>query len=257
MKVSGSVDSSKVGAYTIKYTVTDAHGNTASTSRTVVVMSHDKPAAAAAAEPNGRVIYLTFDDGPSSYTSKLLDVLKKYGVKATFFVCGYGGSLDMMKREAAEGHTVAIHSLTHDYKKIYASEEAYFNDLNAMNEIIKQKTGSYSHVVRFPGGSSNKVSRFNPGIMTRLTKALGDAGYAYFDWNVDSNDAGGASSSDEVYRNVVNGCSGRKYSVVLQHDIKGFSVNAVERIIQWGLANGYTFAPLTVNSPVCHHGLNN
>ena len=74
---------------------------------------------------------------------------------------------------------------------------------------------------------------------------------------ISSNDAGGSSSADEVFRNVVNGIGCKNTSVVLQHDIKGFSVDAVEKIIVWGIANGYTFLPLDASSPTCHHGVNN
>ena len=126
----------------------------------------------------------------------------------------------------------------------------------ACEEMIYGLTGSYTELFRFPGGSSNTVSRFNPGIMSRLTKTLPDMGYCYFDWNVDSNDAGGATSSDEVYWNVVSGCS-HSANVVLQHDIKDFSVAAVERIISWGLNNGYQFLPLEASSYGAHHGVNN
>lgn len=257
VKIEGKVKSDTAGYYTITYSVEDAHHNAAVAKRTVIVRPKGGEAPQQSTSGAGKVIYLTFDDGPGPYTPKLLNVLKKYGVKATFFVTN-NGDTSLIAREAAEGHAVAIHTLTHNYAKIYASEEAYFNDLNAMNEIIKQQTGSYSRLLRFPGGSSNTVSRrYSSGIMTRLTKAVQEAGYRYFDWNVDSNDAGGATSADTVYRNVVNGCSGRAQSVVLQHDIKGFSVDAVERIIQWGQANGYTFLPLTMNSPGAHHGVNN
>ena len=93
--------------------------------------------------------------------------------------------------------------------------------------------------------------------MTRLTKRLEQDGYQYFDWNVDSNDAGGAKSAEEVFNNVTKGVSARTNSVVLQHDTQDFSVDAVERIIAWGLCNGYTFKALDKDSPTCHHGVNN
>ena len=94
-------------------------------------------------------------------------------------------------------------------------------------------------------------------IMTRLAYEVQARGFRYFDWNVDSRDAGGARSADEVYENVVKGIGSKKFSVVLQHDTQGFSVSAVERIIQWGLANGYTFEPLRMDSPSCQHSPNN
>ena len=93
--------------------------------------------------------------------------------------------------------------------------------------------------------------------MSLLAKEVENKGYVYFDWNVDSFDAGGASTASQVARNVINGCKGREASVVLQHDIKKYSVEAVEEILQWGLENGYTFLPLQEDSPTCHHKISN
>jgi hypothetical protein len=95
--------------------------------------------------------------------------------------------------------------------------------------------------------------------MSRLTKSLEEKGFRYFDWNVDSNDAGGTTSTSGVARNVINGISrsSRKHNYVLQHDVHGYSVNAVEQIIQWGLDNGYTFKAITMDSPDCQHNVNN
>lgn len=205
---------------------------------------------------NGRVIYLTFDDGPSCYTEKLLDVLDRYGVKATFFVVN-NGYVHLLDDIVQRGHTIAIHASCHIYSQIYASEEAYFADMTLMRDIIYAQTGVYTNLLRFPGGSSNTVSCFNPGIMTRLTRAVEDMGYAYFDWNVDSNDAGGAVTPAAVARNVIAGCKNQQVSVVLQHDTKGYSVDAVESIILWGLENGYTFQALNEFSPVIHHNIAN
>ena len=206
--------------------------------------------------PEGKVVYLTFDDGPGPYTDQLLDVLKANDVKATFFVVGdhYGKT---MKRIVDEGHSIGVHSITHNYQEIYASPEAYFADILGMQEIIYRNTGVRTTLMRFPGGSSNLVSSFNKGIMTYLTEAVQDAGFQSFDWNVDSNDAGGAKSADEVFNNVTDGISKHKTSVVLQHDIHPFSVKAVERIIQWGKAHGYTFLPLQPDSYGARHGVNN
>jgi peptidoglycan/xylan/chitin deacetylase (PgdA/CDA1 family) len=251
--VSGGIDPYLPGSYTISYTVEDSYGNTATASRTVTVSAGGLYNNGGT---NGKIIYLTFDDGPSAHTPYLLDVLKKYGVKATFFVVntGYIGTIS---RTAAEGHTVAIHSKTHNYKKIYTSEEAYFDDLYQMQQIIKNHTGKTTCMVRFPGGSSNTVSNFNPGIMTRLAQALGEKGFYYFDWNVSSGDAGLVDTRDEVFNNVIQGIKGRSASVVLQHDSHWYSVQAVEKIIVWGLVNGYTFLPMNENSPGCHHGIRN
>ena len=251
--VSGSVNTYRAGTYKLTYTVQDSFGNTASATRTVKVKAKPKPATVT---PSGKVIYLTFDDGPGPYTRQLLDVLKKYNVKATFFVVNTK-YVNLLSDIAAEGHSIGIHSATHTYSEIYASEEAYFEDLQKMQNIIEEKTGIKTTLLRFPGGSSNKVSSFNPGIMTRLTKAVEDMGYQYFDWNVSSGDAGGTKDTDQVFQNVISGVQKHNVSIVLQHDIKSYSVAAVERIIAWGLENGYTFCALDSSSPTAHHGVNN
>ncbi len=277
--VSGVVDNLNSGIYTLQYSVTNKKGLTAKMDRTVYVIPKpetgndasqgettpdgtqpplvDLPTGGTTIQPNGKVIYLTFDDGPSAHTARLLDVLAKYDVKATFFVMNTS-NIGMISRTAQEGHTVAIHTYTHRYSQIYASDQAFLADLQAMQDLIYQHTGVRSTITRFPGGSSNSVSSaYNKGIMTRLTKELQNRGFQYFDWNVDSNDAGGAKTAEDVFRNVTKGVATRTYSVVLQHDTQDFSVDAVERIIAWGLCNGYTFKALDMDSPLCHHGVNN
>lgn len=260
VQVTGKLDRFTPGEYELTYTVTDSFKNTASVKRTVCVEEWnindgDIPFVG---EPNGKVIYLTFDDGPSQYTPKLLDVLKKYNVKATFFVVNTA-YIGTVKRIASEGHTLALHTATHVYKDIYASEDAYFKDLQTIQRIVRDLTGRECTIIRFPGGSSNKSSSFNPGIMTRLTKLVEEKGYTYFDWTIDSKDTGGAKTPEAVCQNVISGVLNEKrdYSIVLQHDIKSYSVDAVEAIILWGLANGYTFLPMDVNTPVYHHTVRN
>ena len=250
----GTVSKYTAGTYTISYTVQDAAGNVAIAERTVIVKA--SAGNQGTVQPNGKVIYLTFDDGPSQYTPQLLDILDKYGVKATFFVVNTP-YVHLVEDIVERGHAIGVHSTTHEFKTIYASEDAFFADLTKMRDIIYNRTGVYTNLIRFPGGSSNTISKFNPGIMSRLTKAVEDMGYHYFDWNVDSDDAGSTRTKDGVVTNVINGCKNRKISIVLQHDIKGYSVNAVEEILIWGLENGYTFLPLDMSSPTAHHGVNN
>ena len=247
-----NIDTSKIGVYNINYSVTDSSNNTGTATRKIYV--YQQQTLEQTRNPGNKVVYLTFDDGPYKYTSSLLDVLDKYNVKATFFVTNqYPAYQYLIAEEARRGHTVAIHSYSHKYSEIYSSEEAYFNDLNAMREIIINQTGKAPSIVRFPGGTDNTVSRhYNIGIMSRLTSALSNMGYRYCDWNVSSGDAGGVQTRDSVYNNVTTGIANRNVSVVLQHDIKGFSVDAVEDIIVWGLANGYTFLPLDTSSPMVH-----
>ena len=255
VKVSGDYSIYTPGTYTITYSVTDTFGNIAEVTRTLVVnrVQQQQPTVV----PGDKVIYLTFDDGPGPHTPRLLNILAQYNVKATFFVVGTA-NLNYLDDIVNGGHSIAIHTNTHDYAEIYASEEAFFADLNAIHQKILDRTGVDTKLMRFPGGSSNSVSKkYCQGIMTSLTKAVEAQGYRYFDWNVDSKDAGGAKTAEEVFQNVINGVSKRNVSVVLQHDIWGYSVDAVESIIVWGLSNGYTFLPLDETSPTAHHPVNN
>ncbi|MBQ6431415.1 MAG: polysaccharide deacetylase family protein [Oscillospiraceae bacterium] len=251
--VSGEVDCYHKGVYEITYTAEDDYHNVAMVTRTVNVVPVPQPDKV---DPGDKVIYLTFDDGPSPYTKQLLDVLDAYNVKATFFVVNTAYS-DLIAEEFARGHSIGIHTASHNYDKIYASEEAYFEDLQIMQDLIVSLTGQRTTLVRFPGGSSNTVSKFNPGIMTTLAADLTDMGYQYFDWNVSSGDAGETTETQRVFENVINGVQWQNVSIVLQHDIKDFSVAAVEQIIIWGLNNGYTFLPLDSTSPTSHHRIAN
>ena len=204
------------------------------------------------------VIYLTFDDGPGPYTAELLDVLKRYGVKATFFVTGAGDD-DLVAREYKEGHAVGLHTWSHDYAYIYGSVDNFMADLARVQERVKNVTGQETQLMRFPGGSSNTVSRRYDGrshIMSQLVGEVERRGYVYFDWNTDSGDAGGSRTTEAVIAQVTGGLKDGP-NVVLQHDTKGFSVAAVENIIKYGRDNGYMFAALDKDAFTAHHGVNN
>ncbi len=243
--VEGSVNSQVPGTYTLTYKVTDSSGNVTSAKRTVTVK---KPIPAT----GDKVIYLTFDDGPCAYTKSLLDVLDKYNVKATFFVTGANPSYYNMIGEAyRRGHTIAVHTYSHVYKDIYKSFDAYWADFTKIKNIVVQQTGVEPWLVRFPGGTGNTVSRKHcKGVMTQIAQEMASRGYTYCDWNVSSGDAGGATTEQQIINNVINGCSGKKNCIVLQHDINKKSVNAVDDIIQWGINNGYVFKAMTPDSPV-------
>lgn len=250
--VEGTVDVTKIGAYTLTYTSTDSSNNSTSVTRTVYVYSAQ---GTTDVEPNGKIVYLTFDDGPGPYTEQLLDILDKYNVKVTFFVTGqYSDYHDMIGEAHRRGHTIALHTYSHRFENIYASTSAYYDDLNKIKSLCIEQTGVAPTIVRFPGGTSNTTSKnYCSGIMTSLTQSLPANGYQYCDWNVDSKDAGGATTSHAVAQNVISAISEFKNSFVLQHDTKQYSVEAVEEIICWGLANGYTFMPMDANSPMFHH----
>ena len=242
---SGSVDSNKEGTYEITYTVSDSNGNKAEVKRRVIVS-------------NG-IIYLTFDDGPNMGTTNvILDILKEEGVKATFFVTNKGDD-SLIKREYDEGHTVALHTASHDYSIIYSSDDAYFNDLYSVQDRVKRITGEESKIIRFPGGSSNTVSRrYSPGIMSRLTKETLNRGFKYYDWNLSSGDAaGGSPSPSDIYNNVVSNLRHDRVNMVLMHDIKTYTRDALRDIIRYGKNNGYRFEKITYDTEMITQRVNN
>ena len=254
----GKVIPYRVGTYELSYSITNAQGQTVRAVRTVTV---EPQQIAGTIEPEEKTIYLTFDDGPGPYTEQLLKVLDRNDVKATFFVTAAEPRyLPVIAKAYRAGHKIGVHSYGHDYDRIYASEEAFFEDFLKIQDIILQQTGSYTDILRFPGGSSNTISSVSPGIMTLLTDEVRSLGYQYFDWNVQSGDAGETSHTSEVVRNVIEGIEGLpegEAAIVLQHDNRRFSVDAVEKIIQWGKENGYTFRSLDCTSPPAHFNLAN
>ena len=207
---------------------------------------------------NGKVIYLTFDDGPSKYTDNILNILDKYNVKATFFLVCSNNLEEYTKKYIQKGHTIGLHSCSHNYKQIYSSKDAYFEDLNKLKNRISISSGYDSIFLRFPGGSSNTVSKFNKGIMSSLTREVEQNGYRYYDWNVDSNDAGGANEK-QVYENVINSLkkNDRNKVVILMHDTKEATKNSLENIIKESINLGYTFSEINYATPMIHHSINN
>lgn len=209
--------------------------------------------------PGRRIIYLTFDDGPYMYTRSLLNTLAKYHVPATFFVTNaYPGYSNLIRQEKLNGHQVAVHTYTHSYGQVYSSTSAYWRDFDRTNNLICRQTGEYTTLFRFPGGSSNTVSRnYCSGVMSALSRQAGEKGYIYFDWNVSSGDAGQTSSPGGVYSNCVGGVSRVNPAVVLCHDVKPWTVGAMDSFISWALDHGYAFLPLTEFSPTAHQRIAN
>ncbi len=207
------------------------------------------------------VIYLTFDDGPNRYsTPKVLKILKKNNVKATFFQLKPArADFDLTKRVLNEGHALAMHGYQHKYDIIYQSADTYRNNLDKQRKLFFNRFGVWCSVTRFPGGSSNTVSKYNPGVMTKITNKIHGWGYHYFDWNVSSGDAGGTKTASGVYKNVTSGLKKGRENVVLMHDFGGNdkTINALDRIIKYGKKHGYTFRTITASTTEHHHAVNN
>lgn len=254
----GFVDTSCEGTYYVLYDVSDSYGNAASATRTVTVEGEPVH------ETKG-VIYLTFDDGPSTkVTADILDTLEKYKVPATFFVIDYGTNqekIKLMKRAIKDGCTIGIHGYSHDYSKIYASADAYMENVTKLHDKLQADLGYDAHITRFPGGSSNTVSKdYCKGIMTDLVKEVQIEGYKYVDWNVDSTDASGNNvSTKKMIKSIKDNCDLEGYNVILMHDsdAKATTAKALPKIIKWAQKEGYEFKALTMDSPASHHKVNN
>lgn len=247
-----TIDSSKVdwnrqGIYEVTYSVKDSAQNVTTVTEPLRVVGK-----------NEKIVYLTFDDGPSVCTDQILDILRREHVKATFFVTAqFTHYLDRLSKIAKEGHAVAIHTYSHDFK-IYKSMEAYFSDLNKINDLIEKYTGKRTRILRFPGGSSNMVYRkynSDPRFMDRLCVALLDSGYQFVDWNLDSGDASGNNIAAD---RLVHSACGKYHNVecLLMHDTgaKKTTVTALPQIIRYFKQQGYEFGVLNSVDYVCWHG---
>lgn len=206
-------------------------------------------------EGDAHKVYLTFDDGPSSNTDKILDILKENQVKATFFVTGKEdeASKERYKRIVAEGHTLGMHSYSHKYSVIYQSKEAFENDFAQIQNLLYEVTGQECLYYRFPGGSSNHVSNID---MSEFIKELNENGITYFDWNVSSGDATSqAYKPEELVENVMADVVKYKTSVVLMHDAeaKKATADALSDMIQSLKAMGAELLPIDENTTVVQH----
>lgn len=233
--------------YEFVYTAIDSSGNMSIAKRKIVIATG--------------VICLTFDDGPSSVTPEVLDVLKENNIKATFFILDYSEqSKSMIQRIIDEGHTLAIHGMSHDYSKIYASAEATLENFTSLQKKIKKDFNYDVKYVRFPGGASNTISRnYCEGVMTEAVKKVQEESLEYYDWNVDVDDAGSARTPSEIYNNFVDGILPGVENIVLMHDGEGHmpTAKALQEIINYAKENGYVFTEISENTTPAKHSVNN
>ncbi len=210
---------------------------------------------AGGAQEEARQVYLTFDDGPSGNTEKILDILKEKNVKATFFVIGKEDekSKELYRRIVAEGHTLGMHSFTHKYNVIYESLEAFSEDVQHLQAYLEEVTGEKPMIMRFPGGSSNQVSNLDMRIFIHY---LNEEGITYYDWNVASGDATSqAYTADELIDNVMNDVKKYQTSIVLMHDAdaKVATVEALGPMIDELKAMGAQLLPIEEDTKPIQH----
>lgn len=203
-----------------------------------------------ALEEGKRLVCLTFDDGPSSTTGEVLDILKEEGVPATFFVIADDHNreyLPLIARAVEEGHQIGLHTASHRYQDIYASTEAFWLDIKDLRQSICHYVDlSTVTWLRFPGGSTNTVSHKYGGssIMTDLKDQAAEKGYQYIDWNVCAEDAvGGHPTADQILANIKGDVGDKSVCVVLMHDTSATytTAQALPRIIDWFRQEGFTF----------------
>ncbi|WP_195268185.1 polysaccharide deacetylase family protein [Eubacterium sp. 1001713B170207_170306_E7] len=188
-----------------------------------------------------KVVFFTFDDGPSEHTGEILDLLRKYNIKATFFTNGREGPVmeEAYRRIVDEGHTLANHTWSHQYS-LYKDPAAFYADVEKLDAYQKQVTGlkQTSHLFRFPGGSLNANATCTQGIL--------DRGYNYVDWNVVCGDGTSNSLSvEQLTKNFIEGVHGHNVSTVLCHaEQKDNTRKALDKTFKTLLKEGYTFLPM-------------
>ncbi len=191
-----------------------------------------------------KTVYLTFDDGPSRFTENFLNILAKHKVKATFFVVGKSDpkSLEIMKRIVDEGHTLAPHTYTHVYNRIYASVESFLDDFSKMHALIYETTGVKPTILRFPGGTVNVHNR---RIFRELSAEMLRRGYTFFDWDVSAADATKNATAASVLNNIINGVHESGRNIVLMHDTSEETLKALDKAIIYLKNKGFAFDRLT------------
>ncbi len=220
----------------------------------ILILSYSNQIAFAESKDE-RTVYLTFDDGPSANTAKVLDILKEYNVKATFFVVKRENYESLYRRILREGHSLGGHSASHNYQQIYSDSKCYFKDLNELKHYVYKLTGYNFQIIRFPGGSNNTISRryARKDIMTQLTEEAISYGYTYYDWNVDARDSyKPLYSSEKISEGVIQQCLYFKKAMVLMHDSpnKINTPDSLPLIITTLRSKGYVFRRITDDTPI-------
>ncbi|CUH93501.1 polysaccharide deacetylase family protein [Herbinix luporum] len=198
-----------------------------------------------------KTAYLTFDDGPSSNTFEILDILNENNIPATFFIVGSAITKEgeeALRRMANEGHTIGIHTYSHICDKIYCSVERFLEDYNTVYQQIYEITGIRANIYRFPWGSNNGYSK---GMKDVLLDEMKRRGFACYDWNVDSNDSVGRPTAYSIRRNVEKDLENYDHPIILMHDsgINRLTVETLPEIIDLIKDKGYDFGTLDNREP--------
>ncbi len=194
----------------------------------------------------GKKVYLTFDDGPvPGITEKLLIALNNNNVKATFFIVGkeVKGREDLLIKIKEAGHSLGLHSYSHNFKKIYRSEAAFIDEMLKTQALISEISGASPKALRFPGGSSRRLTY-------SLYKKLHENNLKVYDWNVDLMDGvQGELPEPLLVRNGTKIKPDYAYSriIILAHcnSNNKNTIKALPQIISFYRSKGYEFYPIT------------
>ncbi len=204
-------------------------------------------------QDNEKVVYLTFDDGPSNLTPKVLDLLDSYHAKATFFVVCKNNEeyVEYLSEIVSRGHTLALHSYSHNYNEIYASKDAFLRDYEKVYDWVVENTGYTPSLFRFPGGSNNGSSY----VVNSIIDEMEERGFQYFDWNVSSGDGSELTTTENIIDNVCNNVGTPEHPVVLMHDGRGKNATlaALPTVLEYLSDNGYEFRSLDKNVEAVHY----
>lgn len=215
-----------------------------------LICGNDRGVATCTTMDKEKVVYLTFDDGPSNNTLRILEILKENNIQGTFFVNAKSNYLDVYKKIYEDGHVIANHGYTHDYDKCYQSSECFLSQVLKLRDFLKELGIEDSGILRFPGGSNNTISEKygGPNIMDKIIPIMVENNYSYYDWNVSSGDATSyLVDKDVIVNNVINQCCGVDNAMVLMHDAahKVTTVEALPEIISYLKNEGFIFKVIT------------
>ncbi len=208
-------------------------------------------------ETKYKIAYLTFDDGPYYSTDKVLDILKKYNIKATFFTIGLDKDIcfdnknyscsDTYKKIVDNGHTIANHTYSHlIFRGLYNNSDSFMNQVIKQEELIKDRTGVTTNILRFPGGSNTAKSLCRNDI-DKIMKSLQDRHYGWVDWTAQDGDGGYLPSYEKAWSNFTNSIN-ENIEVILFHDYSNITISMLPKAIEYLEERDYILLPLFYES---------
>lgn len=187
---------------------------------------------------NNKIAYITFDDGPNKNTSKILDILKEYNMKATFFLLEdrINTYPEIVKRMLSEGHSIGLHGQSHEKTVFYANDYSALNEMNNTNHTLKHLFGCNIKLIRVPYGSK-------PHLTKAQYNSLVNNGYRVWDWNIDSTDTHKGANVTSIVSNTLKDLNNYSTPIILFHD-KQVTVESLPYILSNLKENNFSCIPI-------------